>query len=367
MTKDTLVVDARMINNSGIGTYLKNILPIISDEFHLILLGNKDELSVFSWTHKCKIIAFNAKIYSFTEQIKFQKIVPKCALLWCPHFNVPLLPVKAKKIICTIHDLNHLALRKNYFYLKYLYAKLLYTNAVRKSNKIITVSNFSKIELLKYTNAITAKINVIYCGVNNMFYTKNNVETNIELPLHYILFVGNVKPHKNLITLLKAYNSLSEETKTIYKLVILGRKEGFVTPDKNIFAYIDNHNLRSNVYFTGHIDNDKLPSIYSKAKLFVFPSLYEGFGLPILEAMASGIPVVSSNAASLPEVGGDASIYFNPKNSVELKEKIEIMLKDEKMRIEYIEKGFNRIKHFSWEKSSTAHIKLFKEIINSTN
>lgn len=367
MKKNSLVVDVRMINSSGIGTYLKNILPKIVNQFRLILLGNKNELKSFNWVQKCKIIQFNSKIYSFDEQVKYPFVVPKSDLLWCPHFNVPLLPVKAKKIVCTIHDLNHLAIGNNRVSLKYFYAKRLYNNAVKKSNKIITVSNFSKSELLKYTKAIDRRVKVIYCGVSNVFSGNNHSKMTLKLPNKYILFVGNVKPHKNLITLLKAYNGLPKEMTNTYKLVILGRKEGFITPDKNIFSYIDNYNLWDNIYFTGYIDDDEVPLIYSEAKLFVFPSIYEGFGLPILEAMASGIPVISSNSSSLIEVGGEASIYFNPNNSKELQQKIEALLKDEKTRNKYIEKGLNQIKLFSWEASSEEHIKIFKKVINSDN
>jgi glycosyltransferase involved in cell wall biosynthesis len=365
MKKDSLVVDARMINSSGIGTYLKNILPEIAKKFHLTLLGVKEELSVFKWSKDCEIINFDAKIYSIKEQIILPFIVPKSTLFWCPHFNAPLFPIKATKIICTIHDLNHLAINTNRFSLKYQYAKILYRNAVKKSSVLITVSNFSKSELLNYTNAVKEKVKVIYCGVNSAFSKNNKVNIDKKLPENYILFVGNIKPHKNLIILLKAYNNLSKKTRLTYKLVVLGRENGFINSDKEVFKYIEKYNLTDHVFFTGYLDDEKIPLIYKQAKLFVFPSIYEGFGLPILESMASGTPVISSNAASLTEVGGDASIYFNPSNSTELQKKIELVLNNSKLKNEHIEKGFNQIKKFSWDTSSKEHIKLFKGVINN--
>lgn len=367
MKKNSLVIDARMINNSGIGTYLKNILPEIINVFNVTLLGNKEELINFKWANKCQIIDFNSKIYSIHEQFKFPNLVPKADLLWCPHFNVPILPVKAKKIICTIHDLNHLSTVANRNSIKYVYAKMLYNNAVKKSENIITVSNFSKSELLKYTKAIEKRIKVIYCAVSNDFSLKRYTQSNLRLPNDYILYVGNVKPHKNLITLLKAYKNLPNEFTNIFKLVIVGRKDGFITSDKIIFRYIDRNNLWSNIYFTGYVSDYDIPLIYKNAKLFVFPSFYEGFGLPILEAMASKVPVISSYSASLIEIGGDASIYFNPNNPKELQQKLETLLKDDKIRDIYIKKGLANIKHFSWGKSSKEHIRLFTQIINSDN
>jgi hypothetical protein len=129
--KNRLVVDARMINSSGIGTYLKNILPKVAKEFDLTLLGNKKELLLFKWVNDCKIIDFNARIYSISEQLKYPFVIPKTELFWCPHFNVPLLPVKAKRIVSTIHDVNHLALSKDFLYIKKEYAKILYKNILK--------------------------------------------------------------------------------------------------------------------------------------------------------------------------------------------------------------------------------------------
>nr|WP_299168550.1 glycosyltransferase family 1 protein [uncultured Allomuricauda sp.] len=365
--KEDLVVDARMINSSGIGTYLKNILPIISNNFNLTLLGDLKELASFEWTKGLKIIEFNLKIYSLKEQLLYPFIIPKTDLFWCPHFNAPFLPIRAKKMLTTIYDVNHLANKESSSFAKWIYAKLLYALAVRKSEKIITISKFSKAELLKYTNAKTKKIKIVYCGVDFVKFTNVYQNLEYEVPEKYILYVGNIKPHKNLLTLLKAYKILPENTKQTYKLVILGKKEGFITPDLEIFKFIEEHSLMKYIFFTGYVEDYEVPLIYQKASLFVFPSLYEGFGLPVLEAMASGVPVLTSNATSLPEVGGEAAMYFDPTNFNELSVKIQEFVLNQELGKMYVRKGKLQARRFSWETAGKRHIEIIDDLINESS
>jgi glycosyltransferase involved in cell wall biosynthesis len=356
MRKKKLTIDARMIDDSGIGTYLKNLLPFLLLDFDIVLLGNKEKLYRYSKLNNCQIIEFNAEIYSLKEQLLFPFKVPKTDVFWAPHFNTPILPVKAKKRITTIHDVNHLSAISTISVLKKKYSKILYLNAIKRSRIVITVSNFSKKEIVKYTNVNPDKIKVIYCGVSDRFKTYKTLK--IPLPKKYILFVGNVKPHKNLKVLLEAYSSLNKELQSTYKLVVLGKKSGFITSDKSVFKYIEKENITSAVFFTDYIKDEFVSSIYKNAQLLVFPSLYEGFGLPLIEAMTVGTPVLSSNSASLPEIGGTSAIYFNPTNVKELTTKIELLLTNKALQKTYIEKGIEHVKKFSWEKSAKEHINL---------
>jgi glycosyltransferase involved in cell wall biosynthesis len=358
-----LVIDLRMINSSGIGTYLKNVVPGILRLYkEVIFLGNTEELKKFNWVKNHQIIHFDAKVYSIKEQLIFPKIIPKCDVYWGPHFNLPLLPIPAKKILTTIYDVNHLSGINPTSFLKNKYAYLLYKNAVLKSDKIFTISEFSKKEIIKYTNANQKKIEVIYCGVNRRFYENTTTESHLSLPEKYILFVGNVKPHKNLLTLLKAYLTFSEEIRQEYKIVIVGKKEGFITEDREIFEFIERNNLNKSIFFTGYVPDNQIPEIYRKASMFVFPSLYEGFGLPILEAIASRTPVISSNAASLPEVGTDSILYFNPLDFEELAQKITHIIENPTIREELIKKALPRLDFFTWEKAIEEHISVLKSI-----
>ena len=177
------------------------------------------------------------------------------------------------------------------------------------------------------------------------------------------MYVGNIKPHKNLITLLKAYSLLNSETKTQYNIVIVGKKEGFITKENSIFNYIDKHNIKDKVFFTGYIHDNQVPQVYKNASLFVFPSLYEGFGLPILEAMCCDIPVISSDAASLKEVGENAVEYFSPLNEKQLAHKIEMVINNPILQKELIKKSKLQLEKFSWEKAAQEHIIEFNKYL----
>lgn len=356
-----LVIDARLINASGVGTYLKNIIPGIIHAFdEVLLLGNNKELKLFDWAENIKIIEFNAKIYSLEEQIKYPFIIPSCDVLWCPFFNTPIFPVKAGKIITTIHDVYHLTEIASLSFAKKKAAKLLFTNAVRKSNLVLTVSEFSKSEILKYLKTDSQKIEVVYCGVDRTLFLSPK-KGNIELPENYILYVGNIKPHKNLITLLKAFNTFSNEFKSKYPLVLTGKKEGFITKDNEIDIFIKSNDLEKYITFTGYVSDSEIPNIYLGANLFVFPSLYEGFGLPVLEALAASAKVISSNAASLCEVGGNAVIYFDPKKYEELAELIKKHIDKNQNDNHLIIEREKQLEKFTWQKVIEKHLEAFKK------
>ncbi len=358
-----LVADLRLINSSGIGTYIKNVFPLLLKEFEEVcVLGNQEEIELFCWRKQVKIVQFRSNTYSLTEQFMYPFKIPVCDVLWIPHFNTPLLPVLTTKRLVTIHDVNHLSNPKYFSTIKRIWAKILYKNAVKRSDLIYTVSEFSKSEILKFFKINANKIQVVYGGVDRNFGKENDNQIKGNVPKDYFLFVGNVKPHKNLMTLLKAYNSLDQEIKATYKLVILGKKKGFITGDYEVFKYIECNNLDKNIHFTGYITDDKVPIIYRNAKLFIFPSLYEGFGLPLLEAMACETPVLSSYNASLKEVGEDAVVYFNPHSPLDLKEKIGKVLANENLQVQLKRKGLEQIKKFSWKKSVDKHIQAIKQL-----
>ena len=146
-------------------------------------------------------------------------------------------------------------------------------------------------------------------------------------------------------------------------LVIVGKKEGFITGDNEITYLIQNSSfLQNRVYFTGYVADEEIPVIYNLASLFVFPSLYEGFGFPPLEAMATGTPVVASNAASIPEVCGDAALYFDPLDMEDIAVKILKVIQNDDMKKTLIRKGFNQVKKYSWEKSANKLINVINKM-----
>ena len=347
-----LTIDARMINASGIGRYLRELLPFIVNKFKVTLLGRSEELKKFPWFNKVSVIKCRSPIYSIKEQFELPLKIPKCDIFWSPHYNIPLLPIKAKKRIVTIHDTYHLAFQSNLNLLQKSYAKFMTNKAIKLSDAIITVSNFSKSEIIKYTKTLKS-INVIYNGINkNLFANKENSKEN------FILYVGNIKPHKNLVRALTAFSLIKGKN---LQFKIIGYKETLATVDNQAIKLAQK--LGRRVEFIGYVNDNTLRKLYQQAKLFLFPSLYEGFGFPPLEAMACGTPVIVSNVASLPEICGDAAFYVNPYDVNDIARGMETVLKDENLQKELIQKGLERVKLFSWKISAEKLLKIMENLV----
>lgn len=362
-----LCIDARMLYASGIGTYLQNLIPDLSHHFDLLALGYPSELYSLKEKNYCnfQILPVSLPIYSIAEVVKLPFKIPLCDIFWSPHYNVPLLPIRAKKRVVTIHDVFHLAHYHELSLKQKIYTNLHFNAATKLNDLIITVSEFSKSEILKYTKANANSIKVIYNGINHVLFRKiedskrlKEVRQTYHLPSHFILFVGNVKPHKNLKNLLLAFNLVKENIPD-YKLVIVGKKEGFITADPTLFHFIKNEKLEEKILFTDFVPINDLPVIYNLASLFVFPSLYEGFGLPPLEALSCGCPVIVSDRASMPEICGKAVTYFDPELPEEIGQAILRKLKLSRAdRI--LEQEIKRIVSFRWHEAILNH----KNVLN---
>jgi glycosyltransferase involved in cell wall biosynthesis len=367
MTKDSkrLCIDARMYRSSGIGTYLSSLLPYLCNQFAVTLLGDEEELQDYRGI--ADIIPFTTPIYSISEQRQFKKVVPTTDLFWSPHFNVPLFSVRATKRVVTIHDVFHLAHYKELNVKQKIYAKVVINRAIKVSDLVVTVSEFSKTELEKYTKASPNQIQVIHNGVRQerRVLDFEVIREKYQLPSHYILFVGNVKPHKNLKTLLLAYLQLAEEIQIQYKIVIVGKIDGFITGDPELMTWIKEVPLlQDNIRFTGFVEESDMDTLYAYASLFVLPSLYEGFGLPPLEAMLNNCPVLASDIPSLQEVCGNAATYFDPYNPQDLAVQISKILNNTLLIPDFVTKGLQRIKLFQWKSAAERHIQIFNQLIN---
>lgn len=317
-----VTVDARMINASGIGTVIKNILKRIiplKKDWHFNILGNISELKRLEFLNcdNVKLIECDAPIYSIREQLALLQAIPRNTdVYWAPHYNIPLFYFG--KLVVTIHDVFHLVMPQFVEGIhKRTYAKFMFKMVEVKANKIIAVSRFTANELKKQVGIPLERISVIYNGIDEEWFNVKRGTKIHDKP--FILYVGNVKPHKNLVTLIKAF--LKVKDKVDYDLIIVGKKEGFITGDNEVKKFVDKEDKR--IIFTGFVDNSLLKQYYKQASIFVFPSLYEGFGLPPLEALAAGCPrVICSNAAALPEVCGDMVEYFEPLDVKSLADKI---------------------------------------------
>lgn len=358
-----IIIDLRMINASGIGTYIKNLVPLIIENYpsaHYILLGKKEEILNYEWSKRKNVTVrnFGAPIYSLSEQIKIIGKIPKGdSLFWSPHYNIPLL--YRGKLIVTIHDMFHLAMPE---YIqgrhKHFYAKFMFEKVAHKADRVLCISDFTRNELLRYVKIEKEKLRVIHLGINKSLFKKDTRIEDKQNQKPYLLYVGNVKPHKNLQTLIKAFEMIKDCIP--HDLVIVGKKEGFITDDKEVIQLAGK--LDNRVRFTGFIDERELVQHYSSADVFIFPSLYEGFGLPPLEAMACECPVIASNAASLPEVCGDAVLYIKPDDAKDIANKILLILSNNLLRETLIEKGMKHVKLFNWKQSAQEIISVINEV-----
>lgn len=361
--KKTIVLDARMLDKSGIGTYLKNVVQPITEQYDFIFLGNEQEIHHnFS---NAKIIPYNHPIYSIKEQLFIPVKVPRCDVFWSPHINIPLLPVLTKKRLVTIHDMFHAAQMNTMSRMKKAYTRLILNSLNIYKPEVITVSEFSKSEILKYTNIPHHKISVAYNGYDTQKFKRNGtIDTNGKQP--YILYVGNVKPHKNLGLLIEALHILKNESRLDVSLMIVGKKDGFITGDDSIAQQIDTYKLSNDVLFTGRIDDTQLVDTYQHAQLLVFPSKYEGFGLPPLEAMACGCPSIVSDIAVFRELYQQSVIYTPLDDSKSLAENIKNTL-DNTTLLNDLKGSFpETLNKYSWKKSQEIHLEVIEKIFHKT-
>ncbi len=357
-----LTVDARLLS-TGIGTYTLNILSRLKScgEIDLKALTlPQHEVRLQPICDRVEIV--NAPIYSIREQIQVPLAARHDKLLHVPHYNAPLL--YGGTLLVSIHDLTHLldhTLRRT---LKSkLYARPMLHAVARKAAHILTVSEYSKRQIVKVLNVSPEKITVAYNGVGPQFRpshpqeARERLRSELNVDGSYLLYVGNLKPHKNVSTLLRAYADLRKRNAIEQRLLVVGDDRVGASHTADLARQL---NIEEFVRFLPHVTHELLPSVYAGADLLVLPSFEEGFGLPVIEAMACGTPVVCSNAASLPEVAGDAAIMFDPNSVEKLTEAIGTVLGSPALQAELRDKGFSQARRFDWQECTRRHYEIYR-------
>lgn len=288
-------------------------------------------------------------------------------ILWMPMHNIPLIRKKSLKTVVTVHDL---AFKQfpNTFPKKDLFQLNLLTDlAINRADKIIAVSKSTKNDILKfYPNIKEENVAVIYHGFDRELYQKkfySEIEAKVLKTYNlkskkYLLYVGAIQPRKNLITLIRAFEIFKKENKNNIKLVLAGGK---AWSWKETIEAIENSSVRDSIILTGRISFDDLSILQQNALVFVFPTLYEGFGIPVLEAFAANVPVISAKNSSLEEVGGEAVEYFESTNVEELSKKIFKVANNLNLQKEMIERGKKQLDKFSWEKCARETLEFIKK------
>lgn len=282
------------------------------------------------------------------------------------NFNIPPF-VQGKKVV-TIHDMAFKRFPETVRFKTKMSLALNIKKTLQIADKIITVSNFSKDEIINLFNVDGDRIAVVPNGVDfNLFKPNydeakiNEIKNKYKIGAPYFLYLGTLEPRKNLIRLISAYNNYIKLTASSTLLVLVGQK-GWMYDE--IFEKVREFKLEKKVIFTGYVEDYEAPLLINGAIAFCFPSLYEGFGMPPLEAMACGVPVLTSNVSSLPEVVGDAAILVNPYSEEEITSGLIKLSNDEKLRKELSKKGLKQAKRFSWDNAATILNNIYKELYN---
>ncbi len=266
-------------------------------------------------------------------------------------FVLPFLRLNKKtKCVVTIADMTFFSHPEHHMYWKQKYFKCMIPMSIKKADEVIAISENTKQDILKMIPIGKNKIVVTYLGHDAIFSKQDKTKINTVLLKYginfpYLLFVGMLEPRKNIPSLIKAFAAVKEKKNN--KLVIIGKK-GWLYDE--IFALVQKLKIDEKVVFTGYVPDEDLPALYSAATCFVYPSFYEGFGIPIIEAMACGCPVITSNNSSMKEIAGNAAILVDPYNITDIQNAIELLIADKAIRINKGKEGIIQAKKFSWEK-----------------
>lgn len=367
-------------NNSGIGQLIRNLYSeLINYAAYQSLNINFDiifsqDVKVFSCLDKdfisikripaCKTHVLKR---NFIELLFLQKYIDKNSQIYfSTDAKLPLFMNPRTKKILMVTDLAVYRMQEVYQTSRSIYWKKLFKSSIKRADKIIAISEFTKKEIIDILEVSSDKISVVYMDANSAFKKINDdvalqkIKDKFKLDFPFILFVGSFSPRKNLYRLIKAFENLVRTKNIPHRLVIVGEKGWKFDKETK---YLKESDISGKIIFPGYIADQDLPYIYNLADVCVYPSIYEGFGIPVVEAMACQTPVAVSNASSLPEIAGDAAIYFDPYNVEDMSDKIYTLLTDLSLQKDFTNKGIIQAQKFSWEKSAKALFDIFTSSI----
>ncbi len=366
----SLGLDARMIHHTGIGTYIRGLLQgfgqrRIARDWELTCYGIPGSfrgIPFFNFQTR----SFDSKIYSLAEQLRYAGVLKSCELWHAPHYNIPYFKGKTKLVV-TVHDLIHWIYRKDFFTPKQaFYAGLMFRRVVDTADHIIAVSQNTARDLTRHFKADPKKISVIYESVGPDFRRQevpqkfDEFKHRLQPPKKYFLYVGSLKPHKNVQTLLRVFRKLRRQGAIKNDLVIVGKK------DRKYGAELrDLETLQSGggIWYYPEMAREDLPGLYRAATALVHLSLYEGFGLTLLEAMACGTPVVASDRSSIPEIVGEAGILVDPLNESQIEEVLQDLEHNPVLCSQLQHKGEERLSYFSWENTARQTLDVYEKVL----
>lgn len=345
---------------------IKNMQQIDHQNEYVIFSRDGEDEKAIAETNNFKIEKFSSFTYADWEQVKLTKAIKsqQIDLLHCTANTAPLS--LSVPLILTLHDIIYLEnvdfKGTAYQNLGNLYRKYIVPKIVKKAELILTVSEFERKNIMEHLQLPESKVQVLYNGVSQQFhneYTSHQVgefRAAHHLPENYILFLGNTAPKKNTPNVIRAFVEYCLTEKDAISLVLLDYKKELV--EKQL-EKLKQPQVIKKIIFPGYIQHHQIPLMYNAASIFLYPSLRESFGLPILEAMACGVPVITSTTSSMPEIAGDAAELVDPFNHLPIANAMKKLLHDDFIREEYIKKGLQRVKNFTWKASAEKLLEIY--------
>lgn len=364
-------IDARMMEHSGIGTYLRHLAQGLENgaggKLRYAYYGDPAMISRhLPGVPDDALRRFDAPIYSVREHWEYALLRRRWDLWHCPHYAVPF--IKKGKLVSTVHDLIHLVFQGRFFNaVQGLYARQCLTWVRGHADAVIAVSQSTKKDLVEMAGIAPEKITVIYEGVSPEFRPLDEAKLQVlkqkyRLDEDFILYVGNIKPHKNVGQLARVFRGLKAQKKIGGNLVLVGRPDPeHLSKDQDLRAAASDPSVR----FVKDVPWEDLPGLYNLARAVILPSLYEGFGLVVLEAMACGTPVAVSNRASLPEIAGDAAEIFDPESDAELGRALERITQDVARREAFAALGRKRAEQFRWDRMARETVHVYEGVLGA--
>ncbi|MEI6140521.1 MAG: glycosyltransferase family 1 protein [Mariniphaga sp.] len=354
---------------------IRNLQLIDTENEYVLFIKPDVDDSVIKETPNFKIVRLKGGFYPLWEQIALPKAARKhgCQILHCTSNTAPLFT--SIPLVVTLHDIIYM--ESSYpkimkgtgtLYQKFgnAYRKLFVPRIIKKSEKIITVSNFEKNRIGQFFKmANDNRLVAVYNGVSEHFKpvtqpdVLQRVKEKYHLPNHFFFFLGNTDPKKNTKGTLKAFSDFLKKTGSDIQLVMLDYDRQEL---EALLNDIDDKDLINRIILTGYVVNTDLPAIYSQCEIFLYPSLRESFGIPMLEAMACGVPVITSNTSSMPEVAGDAALLIDPFNPAEITDAMRQILDDKELKSDLIKKGLIRAAAFSWKAMAQNVLEIYRQM-----
>ena len=354
---------------------IRNLQEIDHKNEYVIFIKPDSDDKVLKQTANFKIVKLKGGFYPLWEQFSLPRAARQegCQLLHCTSNTAPVntqIP-----LIVTLHDIiymesSYLKILKGsstlYQKMGNIYRRLVIPSIVKKSSKIITVSHFEKNRIGQFFGIEGDKrLAAVYNGVSEHFKPVTDklelqrVRTKYKLPEHYLFFLGNTDPKKNTKGTLKAFSDYLKKTESDMQLVMLDYDR---TELEKLLIEIDNKSLINIISLTGYVINTDLPAIYSQCQVFLYPSLRESFGIPMLEAMACGVPVITSNTSSMPEVAGSAAFIIDPFKPEEITDALIQITSNPTLRTQLVEKGLLQSAKFSWKAMAKDVLEIYEQI-----